>query len=72
MEIFQWSAAPLRRAVERLGPYLLIEILLPGGSLLALLLFVYRRYRLRMACRLGLVDALGGACIVDLACVVFE
>ena len=29
--------------VQRLGPYLLIEILLPGGTLLALLLFVYRR-----------------------------
>ena len=26
------------------GPYLAIELLLPGGSLLALLLWVYRTY----------------------------
>lgn len=31
--------------VQRLGPYLLIEILLPGGTLFALLLFVYRQRR---------------------------
>jgi hypothetical protein len=30
-------------AARRLGPYLLLEILLPGGSLWALLLFLYRR-----------------------------
>jgi hypothetical protein len=29
-----------------LGPYLLLEILMPGGTLLALLLFLYRRRRL--------------------------
>lgn len=28
---------------RRLGPYLLLEILLPGGSLWAFLLFLYRR-----------------------------
>jgi hypothetical protein len=28
---------------RRLGPYLMLEILLPGGTLLALLLFLYRR-----------------------------
>ena len=33
----------LRRLVQELGPYLLLEILLPGGTLLALLLFLYRR-----------------------------
>ena len=27
---------------RRLGPYLMLEILLPGGTLLALLLFLYR------------------------------
>jgi hypothetical protein len=26
------------------GPYLAIELLLPGGSLVALLLWLYRRY----------------------------
>ena len=30
---------------SRLGPYLLLEILLPGGTLFALCLFVYRRRR---------------------------
>src|SRR6476646_1226855 len=68
MEIVEWSAALLRRAVERLGPYLLIEILLPGGSLLALLLFLYRRYRLRVVRRFGVVDARGGACVVAPTC----
>ncbi len=36
------------RAVEglcKLGPYAAIEILLPGGSLFALLLWLYRRYK---------------------------
>lgn len=26
-----------------LGPYLMLEILMPGGTMLALLLFIYRR-----------------------------
>lgn len=29
---------------RKLGPYLAIELLLPGGSLLALALWVYRTY----------------------------
>jgi hypothetical protein len=29
---------------EALGPYLLVELLLPGGSLIALSLWLYRRY----------------------------
>jgi hypothetical protein len=33
----------LRRLGQRLGPYLLVEILLPGGSLFALMLFLYQR-----------------------------
>ena len=32
-----------RRLVRDAGPYLLMEILLPGGSLLAMALFLYRR-----------------------------
>jgi hypothetical protein len=36
----------LRRFVQAFGPYLLVEILLPGGSLIALLLFLYRQRRL--------------------------
>jgi hypothetical protein len=33
----------LRRLLPRIGPYLLVEIVLPGGTLLALLLYLYRR-----------------------------
>ena len=33
----------LRRIVQKAGPYLMLEMLLPGGTLLALLLFLYRR-----------------------------
>jgi hypothetical protein len=36
-------AAALRRIARRLGPYLLVELLLPGGSLVALALFLYRQ-----------------------------
>jgi hypothetical protein len=36
----------LRRFAQKLGPYLLLEMLLPGGTLLGLLLFVWRRGRL--------------------------
>ncbi len=35
--------AVLRRWGLTLGPYLVLEIVLPGGTLLALLLFLYRR-----------------------------
>jgi len=33
----------LRRCGQRLGPYLMLEIFLPGGSLFALMLFLYQR-----------------------------
>ena len=32
----------LVRFGQQLGPYLMLEILMPGGTLLALLVFVYR------------------------------
>jgi hypothetical protein len=35
---------PLRRFGARLGPYVLLELLLPGGTLFALLLFVHRHF----------------------------
>src|SRR5215218_3626862 len=31
--------------LQKAGPYLLLEILLPGGTLFALLLFLYRRQK---------------------------
>ena len=33
----------VRRLAREMGPYLMVEILLPGGSLFALALFLYRR-----------------------------
>jgi hypothetical protein len=33
----------LRRVAQKAGPYLILEMVLPGGTLLALLLFLYRR-----------------------------
>ena len=34
---------------RKLGPYVLLEIFLPGGTLFALLLFLYRRGQLLQA-----------------------
>jgi hypothetical protein len=36
----------LGRLAQTFGPYLIVEILLPGGSLIALLLFLYQQKRL--------------------------
>lgn len=47
MELIEGIVWLLRRIAQRLGPYLLIEILLPGGTLVALLVFAYRRWRVR-------------------------
>ena len=33
----------LRRFARTFGPYFVVEMLLPGGTLLALLLFLHRR-----------------------------
>ena len=38
-------ASAARRVIAALGPYLLIELLLPGGTLFALLLYLWRRPR---------------------------
>ena len=46
MQIVLMGLEILHRAGRKLGPYLLLEILMPGGTLLALLLFLYRRNRL--------------------------
>ncbi len=44
----------LRRFGKLSGPYVLLELLLPGGTLFALLLFIYRRKKLRYRARLPL------------------
>jgi hypothetical protein len=36
---------PLRRIGGKLAPYVLLELLLPGGTLFALLLFLHQRLR---------------------------
>ena len=43
MELILALIEILRRLARDAGPYLLVEILLPGGSVLAVALFVYRR-----------------------------
>jgi hypothetical protein len=43
MELISALIEIVRRLARDAGPYLLVEILLPGGSLLAVALFVYRR-----------------------------
>ena len=40
------SLGVLRQFVSKLGPYLMLEALLPGGTLLALLLLLYRNRKL--------------------------
>jgi hypothetical protein len=37
-----------RRLLFKAGPYLLVELVLPGGTLLALLLYLYRRHAKKM------------------------
>jgi len=46
MPIVMSRLGMLRRLGQGLGPYLVLEILLPGGTVLALLLFLYRRSEL--------------------------
>ncbi len=48
---------PLRRLALTFGPYVLVEILLPGGSLIALALFLYRQKRLPFGVELGPASA---------------
>ncbi len=43
MQIVMSWLGILRRLGQKAGPYLMLEMLLPGGTLLALLLFLYQR-----------------------------
>lgn len=57
MQIVLNRLEKLRRLGQKFGPYLVLEILLPGGTLLALVLFLCRDGRLDtagMAARAGL------------------
>jgi hypothetical protein len=46
MEIVMVVLEVLRRVLQRAGPYLVVEMLLPGGTLLALTLYLYRRRKI--------------------------
>ena len=55
MEIVILAVEVLRRMLQKAGPYLMVEILLPGGTLLALALLLYRhRKSISMPSRLSL------------------
>jgi hypothetical protein len=45
MEIVVSSWGFLRGFAQRFGPYLLVEAVMPGGTLFALLLYAYRARR---------------------------
>src|SRR5262249_23391103 len=53
----------LAQFFQKAGPYLLMEILLPGGTLIALVVFLYRRGGLRM----GMGYVLGVNTVVERA-----
>ena len=42
MEITRSRFEIARQALRKAGPYLLIEVMLPGGSLVAAMLYLYR------------------------------
>ena len=44
-------SAALRRWGHAFGPYLLLEIVMPGGTLFAFLLYLYRRRNYANDCR---------------------
>lgn len=46
MRILVIWLAKMRQWAQKLGPYLMLELLLPGGTLFALLLFLYQRRKL--------------------------
>jgi hypothetical protein len=49
MDFITGIAATLRRLGKQFGPYLLLELLMPGGSLMALALFLYRQRATRLS-----------------------
>jgi len=77
MHIVTSRLGMLRRLGRQLGPYLVLEILLPGGTVLALLLWLYRRNgldirdmvsRTMLAGRLTLASILEQAAFLPRSC----
>lgn len=48
MQMVMSTLEMLRRVGKKLGPYLMLELLLPGGTLVALLFFLYQREQLNI------------------------
>ena len=65
MQFVLRSVGMIWESARRVGPYLMLEILLPGGTLLALLLFLYRRRQLHGAtgARRNALASAGGAAL---------
>ncbi len=53
MQVVIESLGTLRRWAQKLGPYVVIEILLPGGTLFALLFFLYQRKKFNVGALLS-------------------
>ena len=49
MELIMVGLGILRRWLLAIGPYAILEVVLPGGTLLALCLYLYRRRHLAAA-----------------------
>jgi hypothetical protein len=49
MKVVMVGVEVLRRWLLRIGPYVVVEVVLPGGTLLALSLYLYRRRQLAEA-----------------------
>ena len=47
MDFLLVSLEALRRLAQRAGPYLLVEMVMPGGTLIALLMYLYQRAKRR-------------------------
>jgi hypothetical protein len=47
-KVMSSSLETVRRFGVKSAPYLMLEILMPGGTLLAMLLFLYRRKNSRL------------------------
>ena len=58
----QWVVDRLivfRRLASAFGPYLMVEIVMPGGTLLVVLFFLYRRWRA------GASTGAAGRCVIQ-------
>ena len=49
--IQRWFDGAILQSLRNAGPYLLIELILPGGTLMALLLYLYRNRRSALLAR---------------------